>query len=162
MLATVAAIIERPVEGEMGVYIQTRWKPSVRSHGTFEIPGGRIEAGEDVYSALRREVEEETGLEITKISPESTTVVEGRFGQRGVAFTPFCGNMYYNGYVVGFVFVCETKGDIDEQKMHEAKDPRWVKFSQLKRMIEKEPNSFFTYHLGALKYYVGQKEKGLI
>lgn len=162
MLATVSAIIERLIEGELRVYIQTRWEPNILSSGTFEIPGGRIEAGEDIYSALRREVEEETGLEITKIKPESTTIVEGRFGQKGVAFTPFCGIAYYGRGVVGYIFVCEAKGDIDEQKIHEAKDPRWVKLHELKRLIEEEPNSFFPYYLGALKYYIDQKEKGLI
>lgn len=33
--------------------------------GIWELAGGRLEAGEDAYSCLIREVEEETGLDIT-------------------------------------------------------------------------------------------------
>lgn len=161
-IASVSAIIERIIEGEVAVYVQTRWKSTGGYSETYEIPGGKIEAGEDVYVALRREVKEETGLEITKIKPEATTMVNGDAGQIGVAFVPFCGNLFYGSFVVGFVFVCEANGDINYQNVNEAKNPRWIKLGELKRMIEKEPESFFPYYLGALKYYVDQKEKGLI
>ena len=35
--------------------------------GIYEIPGGKVEAGETLDTALLREVEEETGLEVSRI-----------------------------------------------------------------------------------------------
>jgi len=54
--ATVSAIIERFHVGHWKVLLQTRWKPAEDSKhsGLLEIPGGRVEGGEDVIPALKR------------------------------------------------------------------------------------------------------------
>ena len=36
----------------------------VRQNGTLDLPGGRVENGESVKSALQREIDEETGLKV--------------------------------------------------------------------------------------------------
>jgi len=35
-------------------------------HGIVDLPGGKVESGEDLYTALQREIEEETGLSTKK------------------------------------------------------------------------------------------------
>lgn len=49
---------------------------SKRSSGKWEFPGGKIDAGEDIDVALRREVKEETGLTISPRRVVGTTEVE--------------------------------------------------------------------------------------
>ncbi|MBU0569974.1 NUDIX domain-containing protein [Patescibacteria group bacterium] len=67
----VGAIIEREVGGEKQVLVQVRQKDADQVYsGSFEIPGGKFRAFEDVYETVRREVKEESGLEITFIKGE--------------------------------------------------------------------------------------------
>jgi 8-oxo-dGTP pyrophosphatase MutT (NUDIX family) len=162
--ATVSAIIERFHDGEWEVLLQTRWKPEedVRYSGLLEIPGGRMEYGEDVYAALRREVKEECGLDIESVKCRRDVETRGKYGTVSVAFVPFCGEQYLGSNYIGFVFVCTAKGELRQKGMYDAKEPRWVKFSELKKILSQESEKVYPFHLSALKYYVEQKEKGLV
>jgi len=162
--ATVSAIIERFRDGQWEVLLQTRWKPREDSKhsGLLEIPGGRIEVGEDVYTALKREVKEECGLEIQDIKPGRETQVKGKFGEVSIAFVPFCGERFLGSNFVGFAFVCTAKGELVQKGVYDAKEPMWVKLSELKEMLTHEPEKIYSYHLSTLKFYVEEKEKGNI
>ncbi len=162
--ATVSAIIERLNRGRLEILLQTRWKPAEDSKhsGLLEIPGGRIEIGEDVYAALKREVKEECGLEIHLIKPGMETRSIAKFGEVSDAFVPFCGERHLNSSFVGLVFVCTATGGLIKKGVYDAKDPRWVAFSELKQMLLNDPEKFYAYHLSALKFYVSEKEKGNI
>jgi len=162
--ATVSAIVERFHEGEWQVLLQTRWKPEEdpKHSGLLEVPGGRIEVGEDVYTALKREVKEECGLEIQVIRPGRETQTEGKFDEVSIAFVPFCGERFLGSSYVGFAFVCMAQGELIQKGIYDAKEPRWVKFSELKKMLLDEPEKIYSYHLSTLKFYVKEKEKGNI
>lgn len=162
--ATVSAIIERFHDGEWEVLIQTRWKPEedAKYSGLLEIPGGRMEYGEDVYTTLKREVKEECGLDIETIKSRRDVQAKGKYGTVSVAFVPFCGEQYLGSNYIGFVFICTAKGKLSEKGIYDAKDPRWIKLSELKKILAKEPEKIYPFHLSALKYYVEQKEKRLI
>ncbi len=57
--------------------------PSVRA----DLPGGRVEFGESPIEALRREVAEETGLEVDVVGPVATWhSVRGRFQLVGIDY----------------------------------------------------------------------------
>jgi len=43
----------------------------VQQPGMWEIPGGRLNPGENPFDGLKREVKEETGLEVTVLAPLS-------------------------------------------------------------------------------------------
>jgi 8-oxo-dGTP pyrophosphatase MutT (NUDIX family) len=95
--AVVSAIIEKVENGERYVFVQTRWKPQASPTylGVLEIPAGGIDSYENVYDAIRREVREETGLEITRfIGDEQTPVMESRPGINRLLFGRFYASKY--------------------------------------------------------------------
>jgi len=63
--------------------------------GKYHLPGGRVEPGEYFLHGLRREVKEETGLEITIVAPlyigEWRPIIQGKAQQ-----------------IIGIFFVCES------------------------------------------------------
>jgi 8-oxo-dGTP pyrophosphatase MutT (NUDIX family) len=142
--ATVSAIIERFHEGEWQVLLQTRWKPKedAKHSGLLEIPGGRIEVGEDVYTALRREVKEECGLKIQTVKPERESQSRAKFDEVSVAFVPFCGERFLGSNYVGFAFVCTAEGELIQKGVYDAKEPKWVKLPELKKMLSTNPEQF--------------------
>ncbi len=71
LLDTRAQGIERVVAGAVirnnGTVLLLKRAQSDYLGGIYELPSGVVEAGETLYQALRREVAEETGLEIVGI-----------------------------------------------------------------------------------------------
>lgn len=56
----------------------------------WHFPGGRLDKGDDSIDGLRREVEEETGLEIEVIKPLYTKVFDENDPKYGVFFLARC------------------------------------------------------------------------
>jgi mutator protein MutT len=57
-LVVTAAVIERD-----GAFFVTRRQPGVHLEGCWEFPGGKCEAGESLAGCLRRELQEELGVD---------------------------------------------------------------------------------------------------
>ncbi|MDO8499497.1 MAG: NUDIX domain-containing protein [bacterium] len=162
-IPVVSAIIERAGATETEILIQTRWKPEddpVYS-GTIEIPGGWVDQYENIYDALKREILEETGLRVTKIKPDIKTKTFSPRDDGNFAFVPFCCEQQTKGGMpwIGFVFICEVENKKPIAQAEEVKDIRWIKKSELKKMLEETPEKFFTLNIGALSYYVNYNEK---
>jgi 8-oxo-dGTP diphosphatase len=73
----------RPVDVAVGVLIDPDGRFLLTSRplgkvyaGYWEFPGGKIEAGESVDAALRRELHEELGIEIGAAEPWRTEIVD--------------------------------------------------------------------------------------
>ena len=159
-IPVVSAILLKKEGNELRVFIQTRWKPkaSPTYSGMFEIPAGGIDSYENVYDALKREVKEETNLDIVKIIGDYQSEVNSpRQGDKAFVFKPFvCQQVLETNSGlpwIGFVFLCEAKGGahIDEK---EAKDPKWLSIQELKRIIKKSPETIFPLQLPVLKYFI--------
>jgi len=156
----ISAIIERVQEGETEVLLQTRWKPDKdpKYSGALEIPAGTIETFENIYTALKREVFEETGLRVTGFRPNIHTQPHSSRGDEAFAFVPFCCQQETKGKPrIGFVFICTVADTEPVPGIGEVRDIRWVKKSKLRKMVSESPEKFFTFHLGALDLYLNRE-----
>jgi 8-oxo-dGTP pyrophosphatase MutT (NUDIX family) len=157
-LPIVSAIIEREHDGEKEILVQTRWKPERDPHysGTLEIPAGGIHPYENVYDAVKREVWEETGLQVTGFSPDIQTKIYAPKDDDCFAFVSFCCQQQLKGGLprVGFVFLCHVEDAEPVPQHDEVRDIRWMKVSELRKIITETPERIFTLQLGVLDYYL--------
>jgi ADP-ribose pyrophosphatase len=156
----ISAILQKKDNDGLKIFIQTRWKPHINSpySGMLEIPAGGIEAYEDVYNTLKREVKEECGLDVVNIINDfKSNIDEPTAGDKAFVFKPFlCQQVLStrNGLPwIGFVFLCEVEGEVKMQET-EAKDPIWLSLNELEKIITDEPEKIFPLQLPVLKYYL--------
>jgi 8-oxo-dGTP diphosphatase len=64
VVRVLAAVIQR-----QGRYLLCLRPPQKRHGGLWEFPGGKLEAGESLAQAARRELKEEVGVEVTEWGP---------------------------------------------------------------------------------------------
>lgn len=80
-VVVVAALVERldPEEGLPRLFLARR-APGLRHGGLWELPGGKVEPGEEAGKALLRELEEELGLAASLLGPprDYQSVLGGR------------------------------------------------------------------------------------
>jgi len=156
----VSAILEKVKDGERKIFFQTRWKPIVSPAytGLLEIPAGGVDGYEDVYDAVKREVKEETGLDVIRfINDYHSGVTENRPHDKVRVFTPFiCQEVLetIDGLPwVGFVFRCEVKGKVNMNNA-EAKDPCWLSIIEIKELLKNHPEKIFPLQFPVFEYYV--------
>ncbi len=109
-IATKAFIIH---EGRVLVLRESDKNPNGTNPHSYDLPGGRLESGEDVYMTLSREVKEETGLAV----------------QIGTPF--FVGEWWprvknEQWHIVGIYFHCSLKGNKDITLNHEHDRADWI------------------------------------
>ena len=72
----VGVLIERDAQGREGRFLLTSRPEGKVYAGHWEYPGGKLEAGETVEQALRRELQEELGITIGAAHPWKVELME--------------------------------------------------------------------------------------
>src|SRR5512146_3018457 len=113
MYVNARAIVEHDVGGISMILIQVRNKP-YEGGKWLELPDGRVGEFESLVSALKREVVEETGLEVTFISGINTRL-ETRSADANVeCIASFAVYQTLKGPVesMGVYFLCKAEGKL--------------------------------------------------
>ncbi len=152
----VGAIIEKVIGSEKYILIQTRQKADGNeTNGMIEIPAGKIREYEDIFSTLRREVWEETGLTLTKIVGEDSATYTQVGTVTTLSFTPYCVTQNLSGAysIILNTFLCEAEGDLCSQT-NETENIHWAKVSEVEQLLRESPEKIFFMHINALKKYL--------
>ena len=153
----VAAIIEKIVNNEKYILIQTRQKEDgAETNGMLEIPAGKIREYENIFRALRREVKEETGLTITKILGEDRQISNLIGSNEVISYTPYCVTQNLSGAysIILNTFLCEAEGELLTET-NESQNIHWMKIEELKKIFKNNPEKIFLLHINALQKYLG-------
>jgi ADP-ribose pyrophosphatase len=150
----VGAIIERKSKNGTQVLLQTRINKADKSYnGSLEIPGGKMRAYEDVFATIRREVKEETGLDITSIKGEKERIDCLSREDTSSLIEPFCVTQMQNGPFIGLIFLCTAEGE-PALFTEESKEIRWVDLKNLRKLVTDSPEKFYTPFLASLEKYL--------
>ena len=152
----VGGIIEHTLNGVHYILIQERYKDDAPvESGMIEIPAGKIREFENIFDCLRREIFEETGLEVTEIEGENESIIIEMNGYKVVSYIPFaCSQNIKGDYpIMVETFICRVQGNIITQS-NETKNVRWVSLENLKEMILNQECCFYPMHITTLKRYI--------
>lgn len=155
----VGVIVEREKNGETEILMQTRWKPGGdnKYSGTLEFPAGVLDHPfENVFETMRKEVEEETGLEVDHIvNVDKTEIYSPQKDDASFAFRPFCCTQQLKEGKpwIGFIFICRVKDGEPKAQESETKDPKWMKREELYDLFKNHPEKIFALELPAFEYY---------
>ena len=114
----------------------------LNERGEWDLPGGRPDPGEDHRAALKREVGEETGLEVevgTALDEHLFEVLPQKLPGHFVRIVPF---------------VCAIVGADDVTLSHEHLQARWLPLAELGETIADHPLP--TGYLGAIRQAIDQ------
>jgi ADP-ribose pyrophosphatase len=155
----VGGIIEKNINGIDYILIQERFKEDAKKEeGLVEIPAGKVREFENIFDTLRREIWEETGLEVVEIKGENNIIIFESNDYKVLSYMPFsCSQNLQGEYpIMVQTFICTAKGNI-LKRTNETKNIRWVSLTELKDMLDNDEDIFYPMHVITLKKYLDLK-----
>jgi len=155
----VGGIIEKNDNGVDYILIQERYKyDAPKENGLIEIPAGKIREFENIFDCLRREIKEETGLNVVEIVGEKESITYQSNGYKVVNYTPFSSSQNIEGDYPIMVqsFICKVQGDL-LLKSNESKNIRWISLDELSKLVNQDESQFYPMHLITIKKYLKMK-----
>lgn len=154
MYVNVRAIIERNGRNGTEIVIQKRMKTN-EDKTPYELPGGRLEEFEPLLVGLKREVHEETGLNVTKILGEETRIETNDIDSNVEAMKPFAVYQTIHGPVdsLGVYFRCHASGELLIEG-DESEDIKWIAVDELQASLEKGLIDFSWVDKSGVLYYL--------
>ena len=152
----VSAIIEKIENGEKYILVQKRQKEDDNNtNGMLEVVGGKIREYENIFDALKREVFEETGLNVTHIYEEEDCIREQVGSVNTIGFNPFYVTQNLNEIysLIMMTFICLAEGE-PVSKTNESIDIHWAKLDEIEKIIENSPEKIFPMDILPLKKYI--------
>ena len=150
----VRAIIERDGPNGTEILIQKRVKPN-ENESPYELPGGRLEEFESFIEGLKREVHEETGLNIVSIDGEELRMETNSMDSNVEVMKPFAIYQTMKGPVdsLGAYFRCRASGDLAEEG-DGTQDIKWILVDELHLLLEKGALDFSWVDRSGILYYL--------
>ena len=148
------ALIERVRDGQVELLLQVRNKP-YEGRTSIELPGGRVEEYESLVTALRREVREETGLELIQIEGFETRIETNGKSANVECIQPFAAYQTLRGPVdsMGVYFRCRADGQLVDSG-DETEQPRWISVADITLWMNDDPEQFSFVDRAGLAYYL--------
>ena len=157
----VGGIIEQIIDGVKHILIQERYKDDAPlEEGLIEIPAGKIREFENIYDCLRREIKEETGLDVVEIEGEADSIILESNGYKVLSYEPFANSQNIEGTypIMVQTFICKVKGDLAEST-NETRFLRWVCIEELENLLENQWNMFYPMHVNTLRKYINSNSR---
>ncbi|MDY0190595.1 MAG: NUDIX hydrolase [Desulfuromonas sp.] len=149
----VVSIIATHSEHQDKILLQRRIKktPQKRFYGLWELPQGKIRSGESIFSAARRELHEETGLQALALAPQHRCTTTDNSDNLEV-FHPLNCVFDLSCQCIGLAVIVTTAGTPADSS--EAADHRWLTQQQITELIAKE--QIFPLNIPMIKQYFNQ------
>ena len=133
----VRGLLVRKKENRTQLIIQLRKRAGEPE--VYELPGGRINEYEKIVDGLRREVMEETGLNVVAIHNEESSIITTGNSFSMECIKPYASYQTIEGPVdsFGLYFVCEVEGELSAEGDDTA-DVHWAELDEVQKIVDEK------------------------